>query len=224
MLPLLSKALALDPANDGFLFVRAIVHFALSNFKDSYEDINSAMDHADKDVPVYFYVRALIFLTLRRFESAMNDLNVGLTLKDCGRLLPEMHLTLAKCHACLGDKGDALLCLQRYANSTSLTRTAHEFAGNLLLSIGAFKDAARAFSYLPDLRAKPHLLERRIYCNLAVKELSLVIKDLKVLAFTHNDRGCRADLLCLEALKLFSEPAQPQAKQELLALGAFGSC
>jgi tetratricopeptide (TPR) repeat protein len=128
-----------------------------------------------------------------------------------------MHLTLAKCHACLGDKGEALLCLQRYASCTSLTHSAHEFAGNLLLSIGAYKDAARAFSYLPEVKAKPHLLEKRVLCNLAVKELSLVIKDLKLLAFTHGDRASRVDLLCLEALKEFSQEGKsPEAREALL--------
>jgi hypothetical protein len=42
------------------------MHFSAGSLKESFDDINEAMDQADSESPLYYYVRAVIFISMGR--------------------------------------------------------------------------------------------------------------------------------------------------------------
>lgn len=59
---------------------------------------------------------------------------------------PELYLNRAKCHILLKDQKKAFNDLQEYVSCRMVSPDIHKWAAHFLFSIGAYDDAAKAYS------------------------------------------------------------------------------
>jgi tetratricopeptide (TPR) repeat protein len=78
----------------------------------------------------------------------------------------------------------------------------HIWAGHLLFYIGAYQDAAKAYSNINNIQKNPKVLLERAKCYLAYKDVSSAVQDLKMILDNQQDVRTKFDYIMIEALRL----------------------
>ena len=76
----------------------------------------------------------------------------------------------------------------------------HIYAGNLLMTTGAYYDASKAYLNADEVCKTPSAIFHRARCYVALSSISNAIKDLKKLQETHSELLLEPDLKCLQVL------------------------
>ena len=93
----------------------------------------------------------------------------------------------------------------------------HIWAGHLLFCIGAYQDAAKAYSNINNIQKNPKILLERAKCYIAYKDVSSAMQDLKSILEVQQDPKTKFDHSVIEALRLCSDGAEffPEALEIL---------
>jgi tetratricopeptide (TPR) repeat protein len=83
----------------------------------------------------------------------------------------------------------------------------HIWAGHLLFCIGAYQDAAKAYSNINNIQKNPKVLLERAKCYIAYKDVSSAVQDLKYILDIQPDPRIKFDYSTIEALRLCSDGA-----------------
>lgn len=83
----------------------------------------------------------------------------------------------------------------------------HIWAGHLLFCIGAYQDAAKAYSNINNIQKNPKILIERAKCYIAYKDVSSAMQDLKLILEVqpHPDPKTKFDYEIIEAIRLCSD-------------------
>ena len=116
-------------------FFRGLLNFQMHNFYDALADFNRAID-AEEESSAYFYLaRGRTYACLSILTEAMKDLSVALNLDET---LQQAYIYRGKCAYLIGDNNLAFLDFQRLILTDPKNPMVHVYAGNLLMTTGAY--------------------------------------------------------------------------------------
>jgi len=106
------------------------------------KDFNVAIEEEEEPTPSYYLARGRTYACLSILTEAMKDLSIALNLDET---IQEAYIYRGKCAYLLGDNNLAFLDFQRLILTDPKNPMVHVFAGNLLMTTGAYQDAIKAF-------------------------------------------------------------------------------
>lgn len=95
----------------------------------------------------------------------MKDLSIALNLDET---LQDAYIYRGKCAYLLGDNNLAFLDFQRLILSDPKNPMVHVYAGNLLMTTGAYKDAIKAFENADTVMKTSIASFQRVRCHAAL--------------------------------------------------------
>ncbi len=81
----------------------------------------------------------------------------------------------------------------------------HIWAGHLLFCIGAYQDAAKAYSNINNIQKNPKVLLERAKCYISIKDVSSASLDLQSILDVQSDSKIKFDYTMIKALTLCSD-------------------
>jgi tetratricopeptide (TPR) repeat protein len=123
-------------------FFRGLLHYQLHNFYDALNDFNVAIQEEEEATGQFHLARGRCYACLSILDEAMKDLTIALELDET---LQEAYIFRGKCAYLLGDNNLAFHDFQKLIISDQKNPIVHIYAGNLLMTTGAYTDAVKAF-------------------------------------------------------------------------------
>jgi len=123
-------------------FFRGVLNFQLHYFYEALQDFNAAIEEEEEPTASYYLARGRCYACLSILTEAMKDLSIALNLDES---LQEAYIYRGKCAYLLGDNNLAFLDFQRLILTDPKNPMVHVYAGNLLMTTGAYQDAIKAF-------------------------------------------------------------------------------
>lgn len=111
-------------------------------FYEALIDFNVAIEEEEEPTAIYYLARGRCYACLSILTEAMKDLSIALNLDDS---LQDAYIFRGKCAYLLGDNNLAFLDFQRLILSDPKNPMVHVYAGNLLMTTGAYSDAIKAY-------------------------------------------------------------------------------
>ena len=123
-------------------FFRGLLNYQLHNFYDALCDFNVAILEEEEATAQFHLARGRCYACLSILDEALKDLSIALELDEN---LLEAYIFRGKCAYLLGDNNLAFHDFQKLIISDQKNPIVHIYAGNLLMTTGAYKDAIKAF-------------------------------------------------------------------------------
>ena len=114
----------------------------MHNFYDALCDFNVAILEEEEATAQFHLARGRCYACLSILDEALKDLSIALELDEN---LLEAYIFRGKCAYLLGDNNLAFHDFQKLIISDQKNPIVHIYAGNLLMTTGAYKDAIKAF-------------------------------------------------------------------------------
>ena len=194
-------------------FFRGLLNFQMHRFYDALQDFNVAIEEEEESTAYFFLARGRCYACLSILTEAMKDLSIALNLDET---IQQGYIYRGKCAYLIGDNNLAFLDFQRLILTDPKNPMVHVFAGNLLMTTGAYTDAIKAFENADTVEPTSVSAFQRVRCFCAISELqkaqSMMDAALKALP---EDVILRFDSLCLDQLVQVSEVTQKVAQGKL---------
>ena len=140
----------------------------MHNFYDALTDFNRAIE-AEEDSSAYFFLaRGRTYACLSILTEAMKDLSVALNLDET---LQQAYIYRGKCAYLIGDNNLAFLDFQRLILTDPKNPMVHVYAGNLLMTTGAYQDAIKAYENADTVEQTTVSAFQRVRCYCALTDL-----------------------------------------------------
>jgi tetratricopeptide (TPR) repeat protein len=110
-------------------------------------------------------------------EEALKDLSIALELDDS---LHEAYIFRGKCAYLLGDNNLAFHDFQKLIMSDQKNPVVHIYAGNLLMTTGAYNDAIKAFDNADTVHQTALASFQRIRCYCAISDLEKAFEQMQL--------------------------------------------
>jgi tetratricopeptide (TPR) repeat protein len=123
-------------------FFRGLLHFQMHMLYQALQDFNVAIEEEEEPTASYYLARGRTYACLSILTEAMKDLSIALNLDES---LQEAYIYRGKCAYLLGDNNLSFLDFQRLILTDPKNPMVHVYAGNLLMTTGAYQDAIKAF-------------------------------------------------------------------------------
>ena len=123
-------------------FLRGLLYFHMHHFYEALQDFNTAIEQEEESTAQFFLARGRTYACLSILNEAMKDLSIALNLDET---LQQGYIYRGKCAYLLGDNNLSFLDFQRLILSDPKNPMVHVYAGNLLMTTGAYSDAIKAF-------------------------------------------------------------------------------
>ena len=114
----------------------------MHRFYDALQDFNTAIDEEEESTAYFFLARGRCYACLSILTEAMKDLSIALNLDET---IQQGYIYRGKCAYLIGDNNLAFLDFQRLILTDPKNPMVHVYAGNLLMTTGAYTDAIKAF-------------------------------------------------------------------------------
>ena len=131
--------------NPSLFMVSGILHYALGDLDRALKELDQCLSESTKPNPLVFYLVGLIFAESGRFNEAVSEFKRAID-NDEKHTIPEAYLSRAKCMLLTGEVNTGFIDLQSYMSFRPSSPEIHIWAGHLLFFIGAYEDAAKAYS------------------------------------------------------------------------------
>ena len=207
----LHRALEYSPKDEGVLFLRGTLNFALHRFYDGICDFERVIDKSEEASANQYLARGRCYACLSMFKEAIADLTIAINLnKD----LLDAYLNRGKCAYLIGDTGLAFMDFQTLIKLEPKNPSVHIYAGNLLMTTGSYEDATKAFTNADNIEKSPLALYQRSRCHVALNNMQEALEDLhRVKELSPNDKVAIQDRECLNSLVSCSLLTQPGDEQ-----------
>jgi tetratricopeptide (TPR) repeat protein len=149
-------------------FFRGLLNFHLHRFYDALQDFNVAIEEEEESTAYFFLARGRTYACLSILTEAMKDLSVALNLDET---LQSGYIYRGKCAYLLGDNNLAFLDFQRLILTDPKNPVVHIYAGNLLMTTGAYSDAIKAFENADTVEPTAVSAFQRVRCYCALSDL-----------------------------------------------------
>ncbi len=116
-------------------FFRGLLNFQLHYFCAALKDFNVAIEEEEEPTASYYLARGRTYACLSILSEAMKDLSIALNLDET---LQEAFIYRGKCAYLLGDNNLAFMDFQRLILTDPKNPMVHVYAGNLLMTTGAY--------------------------------------------------------------------------------------
>lgn len=116
-------------------FFRGLLHFQMQFFYEALADFNKAIEIEEESSAYFFLARGRTYACLSILTEAMKDLSVALNLDET---LQQAYIYRGKCAYLIGDNNLAFLDFQRLILTDPKNPMVHVYAGNLLMTTGAY--------------------------------------------------------------------------------------
>jgi tetratricopeptide (TPR) repeat protein len=127
--------------------------------------------------------------------------------QDKDHHIPEALLNMAKCMLLTGEVNTGFNNLQSYMSFRPSSPEIHVWAGHLLFFIGAFEDAAKAYSNINNVNKNFEVLLYKAKCYLTCKDVLNTLANLKLMLEIRQDPQIVFDYQMLECLRECSDEA-----------------
>lgn len=107
----------------------------MHHFYEALADFNKAIEIEEESSAYFFLARGRTYACLSILTEAMKDLSVALNLDET---LQQAYIYRGKCAYLIGDNNLAFLDFQRLILTDPKNPMVHVFAGNLLMTTGAY--------------------------------------------------------------------------------------
>lgn len=162
-------------------FFRGLLNFQLHHFYEALADFNAAIDAEEESTAQFFLARGRTYACLSILPEAMKDLSVALNLDET---LQQGYIYRGKCAYLIGDNNLAFLDFQRLILTDPKNPMVHVYAGNLLMTTGAYHDAIKAYENADSVEPTAVSAFQRVRCHCALQDLDsaapLVAAALKI--------------------------------------------
>ncbi len=149
-------------------FFKGLLLFHLHQFADALVEFNVAIDEEEEPTASYYLARGRCYACLSILSEAMKDLSIALNLDDS---LQEAYINRGKCAYLLGDNNLAFLDFQRLILTDPKNPLVHVYAGNLLMTTGAYQDAIKAFLNADTVKPTAVAAFQRARCHCALTQI-----------------------------------------------------
>jgi len=168
-------------------------------FYDALKDFNIAIEEEEEPTANYYLARGRCYACLSILSEAMKDLSIALNLDET---LQEAYINRGKCAYLLGDNNLAFLDFQRLILTDPKNPVVHVYAGNLLMTTGAYHDSIKAFQNADVVKPTAVAAFQRARCYCAITDIDSAIDELEsALLFNPNETLTLLDKECLISLK-----------------------
>lgn len=133
-------------------FFRGLLNYQLHHFYEALNDFNVAIAEEEEPTGQFHLARGRCYACLSILDEAMKDLSIALELDDT---LHEAYIFRGKCAYLLGDNNLAFHDFQKLIISDQKNPLVHIYAGNLLMTTGAYADAIKAFDNADTVQQTP---------------------------------------------------------------------
>ena len=123
-------------------FFRGLLNFQMHNFLQALKDFNTAIESDEESSAQYYLARGRTYACIGVLNEAMSDLSVALNLDES---LQQAYVYRGQCAYLIGDSNLAFLDFRRLILSDPKNPMVHIYAGNLLMTTGAYQDAIKAY-------------------------------------------------------------------------------
>jgi len=127
-----------------------------------------AIEEEEESTAYFFLARGRTYACLSILTEAMKDLSVALNLDET---LQSGYIYRGKCAYLLGDNNLAFLDFQRLILTDPKNPVVHIYAGNLLMTTGAYSDAIKAFENADTVEPTAVSAFQRVRCYCALSDL-----------------------------------------------------
>ena len=185
----------------------------MHRFYDALQDFNTAIDEEEESTAYFFLARGRCYACLSILTEAMKDLSIALNLDET---IQQGYIYRGKCAYLIGDNNLAFLDFQRLILTDPKNPMVHVYAGNLLMTTGAYTDAIKAFENADTVEPTSISAFQRVRCFCAISELHKAQQMMDIaLKAMPNDVILKFDCLCLDQLVNVSETTRKMAQGNL---------
>jgi tetratricopeptide (TPR) repeat protein len=136
-----------------------------------------AIKEEEEPTAAYYLARGRTYACLSILTEAMKDLSIALNLDET---LQEAYIYRGKCAYLLGDNNLAFLDFQRLILTDPKNPMVHVYAGNLLMTTGAYQDAIKAFLNADTVSKTAVAAFQRARCYCALTDLENAKMQFKI--------------------------------------------
>lgn len=190
--------------NPSLFMISGLLHYALGDLDKALKDLDQCLSESTKPSPLVFYLVGLIFAESGRFNEALSEFKRAID-NDDKHTLPESYLSRARCLVLTGEVNTGFIDLQSYMSFRPSSPEIHIWAGHLLFYIGAYEDAAKAYSNINNINKNFEVLLYRTKCYLTCKDVLNALANLKLMLEVKNDPKTMFDYQVLECLRECSD-------------------
>lgn len=123
-------------------YYRGLLHYYLHWFYEALLDFEMAIDKDDEPGACLYLARGRSFACLSMLNEAIKDFSIAINLDD---KWIDAYLCRGKCSYLIGDNTQAFMDFQKLIVLDPKNPKVHIYAGNLLMTTGAYSDATKAY-------------------------------------------------------------------------------
>jgi len=149
----------------------------MHDFYSALSDFNVAIQEEEEATGQFHLARGRTYACLSILDEALKDLSVALELDET---LLEAYIFRGKCAYLLGDNNLAFHDFQKLIISDQKNPLVHIYAGNLLMTTGAYTDAIKAFDNADTVQPTALASFQRIRCYCALSDLEKAFEQMQL--------------------------------------------
>ena len=193
------QAIDKDCKLDSVIFYyRGIIHYYMHYFYEALLDFEMAIDKDDEPGANLYLARGRSFAWLSMLNEAIKDFSIAINLdENC----TDAYLCRGKCSYLVGDNTQAFMDFQKLIVIDPKNPSVHIYAGNLLMTTGAYLDATKAYFNADVVSDTAEAAFHRARCYAALNKLDQAVKEMrKVVKMNKTEMLAYPDLDWLEIL------------------------
>jgi tetratricopeptide (TPR) repeat protein len=192
--------------NPSLFMIRGLLHYALADPDAAFNDLEKYLNESTKPSPLALYLIGIIFAETGRLTEAIAEFRKVIE-QDKDHHIPEALLNMAKCMLLTGEVNTGFNNLQSYMSFRPSSPEIHVWAGHLLFFIGAYEDAAKAYSNINNVSKNFEVLLFKAKCYLTCKDVLNTLANLKLMLDIRQDPQVQFDYQLLDCLRECSDEA-----------------
>jgi len=179
-------------------YYRGLLNYYLHCFYEALLDFEMAIDKDDEPGAWLYLARGRSFACLSMLNEAIKDFSIAINLDE---KWIDAYLCRGKWSYLVGNNTQAFMDFQKIIVLDPKNPKAHVYAGNLLMTTGAYGDATKAYINADVVANTAEAAFHRGRCYAALTNLDEAISELKkVIELKPNEKLVFPDLDCLEIL------------------------
>ena len=179
-------------------YYRGLIHFYMHYFYEALLDFEMAIDKDDEPGANLYLARGRSFAWLSMLNEAIKDFSIAINLdENC----TDAYLCRGKWSYLVGNNTQAFMDFQKLIVLDPKNPNVHIYAGNLLMTTGAYQDATKAYSNADVVSDTAEAAFHRARCFAALNKLDQSVKEMrKVVKMDKHEMLAYPDLDWLEIL------------------------
>jgi tetratricopeptide (TPR) repeat protein len=172
----LNRAVSFKDQDCDILFSRALLHYLLDDPVAAIKDVEAAIDKSDDNEAAHYLLKGLSYGRMKLHNEARDEFSVCLQLCSDD---PQVLFYRGRCSFLARDTQKAFDDFQMSLDARQDDPKAHSEVGDLLMSAGAYTQAAKAYEAALDLTPDADLERKQALCFFAMMDWDTASKDLR---------------------------------------------